>query len=239
MFRVHYEMRTQLHPGYFLTLTYDEKHVKRVGNGRLSLRFRDVQLFLKTLRKQKYYAKYICVGEYGPTTGRPHYHMLLWTDSPPEKIESLWARGRIHFGKLTMASAMYTLKYIIQPKQKDETDSGGVEKTRAQFSKGIGIGFLTRAMYNHLTHDYDNPVLFTMIDERKVALPLYYKRKIFTKYQLRRAGSKTKWESIKKKRELMRQYLSQGIKNASTHILKLRTEQAKRIIQSTKYNLSI
>lgn len=239
MFRIHYEMRNQEFPGYFLTMTYDERHVKRVGNGRLSLRFRDVQLWLKKVRKRKYYAKYIIIGEYGSQTQRPHYHALIWTDCPPLELERIWTMGSIHFGRLTMASAMYTLKYIIQPKQKDETRNDGVEKTRAQFSKGLGISFLTCAMYDYLTDDFDNPVMFSVLDGRKVAVPLYYKRKIYTKYQLRRAGHKAKWESVREKRKLMRWYLSRGVQNASAHIQGLRVEQARRIIQKTKFNLSI
>lgn len=142
MFRIHHEMRDQEYKGYFLTLTYDEKHVRRVGpQGQLSLRFRDVQLYLKRIRKAKFYAKYICVGEYGGETFRPHYHMLLWTDAPVEFLEANWkssvdnsCMGTIHFGVLNMRSAMYTLKYIIQPKVVvDKKDKR--EHARAQFSK--------------------------------------------------------------------------------------------------------
>jgi len=127
MFRIHHEMRNQMVPGWFLTLTYDEKHVKRVSYvdpdtgkyvRKLSLRFRDVQLFIKKIRKAKYYVKYVCVGEYGSQTKRPHYHMLIWTDCPDHELEAKWGLGRLDFGSLTMQSAMYTLKYIIQPKQR-------------------------------------------------------------------------------------------------------------------------
>lgn len=235
-FRIYHEMRTQEYPGYFLTLTYDEKHVKRVPGVGLSLRFRDVQLFLKQVRKRKYYAKYVCVGEYGTDTHRPHYHMLLWTDCPPETLEQIWFRGRIHFGKVTMASAMYCLKYIIQPKQKQEN---GLEKTRAQFSRGIGLSYLDAAMYDYHTFDYEDPELFSRIDGRKVALPRYYKNKIFTKHQMRKVQHKAKWDSIKRYREEMRRLIALGVKNTKTHILKVRTEQCARIIQTTKYNQSL
>lgn len=236
MFRIHHEMRLQEYPGYFLTLTYHPKFVKRVPGGRLSLRFRDVQLFIKTLRKKKFYVKYICVGEYGAETLRPHYHMLLWTDCSPETLERLWFRGQIHFGRLTMASAMYTLKYIIQPKQKSED---GLEKTRAQFSKGLGLGYLTTSVYDYHTMDYDNPVLFSVIDGRKVALPRYYRTKIFTKFQLAKQQQKTKWEAIRTYRKHMRKLLRQGITNTKVYIQKIRVESARRIIETTKYNQTV
>lgn len=235
MFRIHHEMRSQDNKGYFLTLTYDERHVKRVADRRLSLRFRDVQLFIKKLRKRKYYVKYICVGEYGGQTHRPHYHMLLWTDCPTLELEQLWKMGQIHFGTLTMRSAMYTLKYIIQPKQRDVD---GIEKTRAQFSKGLGLAYLTNSCYNYHTEDYDSPKMFSVIDGQKVALPRYYRAKIFTKYQLRKEASKTKWESIREERKLMRELIRKGVWT-KTYVSEIRAEQCRLILKNTKYNLSL
>lgn len=234
MFRIYHEMRNQEHKGWFLTLTYDEKRVKRVG-GKLSLRFYDVQLFLKSLRKAKYYAKYICVGEYGRQTKRPHYHLLIWTDCPIDKIEKIWNRGKVHVGALTMASAMYTLKYILQPVSKYE----GVEKVRAQFSKRLGLSYLTIAVYNYHTMDEENPEWFSYIEGKKVALPRYYKNKIFTKHQCKVYANKIKWESIKKRRDKVRAFKAQGVKDANGYYKEIRTIQAVRIIQKTKVNQSL
>lgn len=235
MFRIHHEMRTQVHPGWFITMTYSDKYVPK-KDGVLSLRFRDVQLFLKQVRKAKYYCKYICVGEYGGDTQRPHYHILLWTDADPIKLEAIWHRGHFHIGKLNMASAMYTLKYIIQPKQVLDPSR---EKPRAQFSRGLGLSFLTSRQYAHLAGDYGDPQLFSVIDGKKVAVPLYYKRKIFTKEQMRKQASKSKWEAIRKRRKLMRVLIAQGITDTKSYILKLRTEQSRRIFEKTKFNQSL
>lgn len=243
MFRIHHEMRTQIHRGWFLTLTYDERFVRRVPEVGLSLRFRDTQLYLKKLRKRKRYVKYICVGEYGGLTARPHYHLLIWTDATEEELQACWSNsqgvpfGRVHFGRLTMQSAMYTLKYIIQPKQKT---TERLEKTRAQFSKGLGLSYLSSAVYDYHTEDYDNPVLFSIIDERKVALPRYYKQKIFTKYQLREEALKTRFDAhihmIKERKPLL---LKLGFKGAKNYLQSLRVEQAARIIKKTKYNQNL
>lgn len=236
MFRIHHEMRIQDKPGWFLTLTYNEKYVKRVRDGRLSLRFRDVQLYLKKLRKAKYYCKYVCVGEYGGETKRPHYHMLLWTDCPAEKLETIWYKGNVHFGTLTMQSAMYTLKYIIQPKQRDVD---GIEKTRAQFSKGLGLGYLTIGVYEYHTMDYDKPEMFSYIDGQKVALPKYYKDKIFTKYQRRIYAEKAKWDAIRKRRKYMRELIAQGVVGTKKYIDKIRSEQCRRIVSKSKINQTL
>lgn len=235
MFRIHHEMRNQLHPGWFITMTYSDQYLPKL-HGTPSLKFRDVQLFLKQVRKAKFYCKYICVGEYGGDTGRPHYHILLWTDADPIKLETIWHRGHFHIGKLNMASAMYALKYIIQPKQILDPSR---EKPRAQFSRGLGLSFLSTAQYNHLTADYDSPETFSVIDQKKVALPTYYKRKIFTKQQMKKESSKTKWEAIRKRRKHMRALLKQGISNTKMYIQKLRTEQSQRLFKKTKFNQTL
>lgn len=237
MFRIHHEMRTQMHRGYFITLTYDEKHVPRAYDGRLSLRFRDVQLYLKKIRKQNYYAKYICVGEYGGQTLRPHYHLLIWTDCPDKNLEKIWAKGRIHFGTLTMASAMYTLKYIIQPKHGDI--ESGLEKTRAQFSKGLGLGYLNDAACHYHVGDYESPNVFSVIDGRMVGLPRYYKDKIFTKYQKAILRDKLWVEKFKEGRKEYHELRAQGIARPKSYLMKLRLTQAERIIEKTKYNLTV
>lgn len=74
---------------YFLTITYDDLHVPRryyadpdtgVAHPSLSLDKRDVQLFFKRLRKSfgECHIRYFGCGEYGPTTHRPHYHLIVF-----------------------------------------------------------------------------------------------------------------------------------------------------------------
>ena len=73
---------------YFITLTYDDLHVPKsyypcpeTGEAlpSLTLSKRDVQLFLKRLRKLtgQQFRYYLC-GEYGSTTHRPHYHLIVF-----------------------------------------------------------------------------------------------------------------------------------------------------------------
>lgn len=243
MFRIFHEMRVQEHPGYFLTMTYDEKHVRRADNGQLSLRFYDIQLYIKRLRKAKYYAKYICVGEYGTETHRPHYHMLLWTNAPIRFLETNWKSSRdgspmgsIHFGTLNVSSAMYTLKYIIQPKQRA---IDGIEKTRAQFSKGLGLGYLTTDVYYWHTEDFDNPKYYSFIDQRRVALPRYYRNKIFTKWQNQVNRLARKEEQEKELQEELKRMAAQGVADPKAKRIELRLETAQRIIKKTKYSLSL
>lgn len=74
----------------FVTLTYDNEHLYRNENGVPSVCKRDVQLFMKRLRK-KYGSgiRYFLISEYGDDprfTMRPHYHMLLFNYPPKDNI---------------------------------------------------------------------------------------------------------------------------------------------------------
>lgn len=254
VFRIEQEMRTQKYPGYFLTLTYDEKHVSRADDGRLSLRFRDLQLYFKRLRKAKHYVKYVAVGEYGSKGGRPHYHLLLWTDATPQFLQENWKSskdgsimGRIDFGQITVRSAMYCLKYILQPKV---LVNDSIEKTRAQFSRGIGLGYLSTAVYDFHTWDYENPIMHSRLDGHRVSLPKYYKDKIFTPHQRRKENEKYKEEIIKKDLARIQNDIAQGVVTFKGKTLeqriqsladyrlyrkKLTIERAARIIENTKH----
>lgn len=102
---------------HFITLTYDNEHLPRSGNGLLTLSKRDLQLFFKRLRflhvemgiSQK--IKYYVCGEYGFNTKRPHYHAIIF-NVLPDKIADCWKHGTIHIGTISEASVGYTLKYI-------------------------------------------------------------------------------------------------------------------------------
>lgn len=73
---------------YFVTLTYDEEHIplsyyadKYTGEALAvgTLRKRDLQLFMKRLRKKfGENIRFFAAGEYGSDTFRPHYHLIIF-----------------------------------------------------------------------------------------------------------------------------------------------------------------
>lgn len=73
---------------FFVTLTYNENHVPvdytidpETGEAKpvMTLRKRDLQLFMKRLRKRfGDNIRFLGCGEYGSTTFRPHYHLVLF-----------------------------------------------------------------------------------------------------------------------------------------------------------------
>lgn len=68
----------------FITLTYNDFHLRRSLIGIPTLQKVDLQLFFKRLRslldayKIEHHLRYLACGEYGSKTHRPHYHILLW-----------------------------------------------------------------------------------------------------------------------------------------------------------------
>lgn len=75
--RAEHELRlwAPTHDSSFLSLTYSDEFLP-AGN---TLVKRDLQLFMKRLRKERGDGvRFIACGEYGDTTLRPHYHIILF-----------------------------------------------------------------------------------------------------------------------------------------------------------------
>lgn len=177
----------------FITLTYDTTHVPITSAGYMGLRFSDVQLFFKRLRKAhtsaayrkkgldmgsaKYRLKYFCVGEYGDTYKRPHYHIILF-NSDVQLIQSAWNKGEIHYGEVSGASVGYTLKYITKEGWRPMHKNDDREKPRYQMSKGLGLNYLTPAIIKFHKTTADN-MYCTTEQGQKIAMPRYYKDKIW------------------------------------------------------------
>lgn len=114
----------------FLTLTYDDANIP----WHRSLEVRDIQLFMKRLRKAydghteipespgRRPIRYFGAGEYGSQTGRPHWHLLLFNWHPPgysgrgraielESLRDLWTLGNHEVSEFTAGRAAYTAGY--------------------------------------------------------------------------------------------------------------------------------
>lgn len=150
----------------FVTLTYDDAHLPPGG----TLRYRDVQLFLKRARKALGPFRYFIAGEYGEQFSRPHYHALLFgldfPDAYPSngmhsefrlyrspRLETLWTLGTSSIGEVNYATARYCASYVLQAHRKTGPDDPHykrynsatgeiyeVEPEFAQMSRRPGIG---------------------------------------------------------------------------------------------------
>lgn len=117
---------------FFVTLTYNDENMPPGG----SLCLRDVQLFMKRLRKAKDSSqanpvRFFLGGEYGEMNRRPHYHALLFNCDFPdrlihgknergeplfvsEELAKLWSLGFVTLGEVTFDSAVYCAKYALK-----------------------------------------------------------------------------------------------------------------------------
>jgi len=164
---------------HFVTLTYDQKHLRTDE----SLNKRDLQLYLKRLRKrdESRRIRYYAVGEYGTRSGRPHYHILLF-NSCEEHIRAAWIDsknrpiGIVHVGKVTAASIAYTTKYVVQPLGEV---LGNREKPFSTMSRAYGIGghYLTDEMVQW--HRENDANYIAKRDNQKGRLPRFYRDKIW------------------------------------------------------------
>lgn len=167
---------------YMVTLTYDDEHLPYSENGLMTLNYRDFQLFMKRYRKANENSKvrYYCVGEYGANSFRPHYHAIMYNIDCVSLMAN-WTFGFVHFVNVTDATLYYTLKYVTKStfKMVDEDDDRVPEK--ALISKGLGLNFLTD---NIIKYYHDDPFRgVTLLGNKKLSLPRYYRDKIFDESQ--------------------------------------------------------
>lgn len=119
----------------FITLTFDDEHLPPG----YSVRVRDMQLFIKRLRKSlRHQIRFFYSGEYGDESSRPHYHALIFNhDFYPKTLWSrnergepiytspslskLWSFGRATTAALTFESAAYVARYTTKKINGDAT----------------------------------------------------------------------------------------------------------------------
>lgn len=214
----------------FITLTYDDAHLPKDG----SLCYRDFQLFMKRLRKCiRVPVRFFMCGEYGETTNRPHYHVLLfgyqfsdlmyWGNSPTGHpvyrsavLETLWTDGNSLIGDVSRESAGYVARYCMKKVTGDLAEAhynGRVpEFARMSLKPGIGAEWFLRYGSDCLPCDY------VVADGMKVPVPRFYD-KLF----------KGDLDEVKYRREVYGRKFSE---NNSPERLAVREEVAKARIRS-------
>lgn len=208
---------------HFITLTYDDEHVPvrdvhtkeeykglrnpldYYGQGKryeaLTLRLKDMQDFLKRLRKwaskhggyedpEKGIRVFYC-GEYGSTGMRPHYHLLVYGLIIPdlkvecrkkgyehdssEIIKKLWGNGLIDIGGVDYLSCQYVSRYIIKKqtgKGSDEWyEKRGLDKEFIKMSLKPAIGL--QYYLDHADEIYSIDTIYLKAGRRQRP-PRYY-----------------------------------------------------------------
>lgn len=171
----------------FVTLTYDTNYVPITNNGFMNLHKPDVQKFMKRLRKlSNEKLKYYLCGEYGSKRMRPHYHLIIF-NANPEMIEKAWALdnrplGSIYIGEVNEASIGYTLKYMTKKGKIPLHYKDDRQKEFSLMSKGLGQNYLTPQMIKWHKKDLEKRMYCNIKDNKKIAMPRYYKDKIYSKF---------------------------------------------------------
>lgn len=179
------------HQSLFITLTYDDDHIKGSPNGLLTLNKTDLQTFFKTLRKQSgsKTIKYYACGEYGGTTFRPHYHSILF-DATPLQVVRAWNNGNARCDQVTPASIRYVTGYICKPSIVDARDpNDDRQKEKAFISKGLGLNYLSDELINY--HRDGANSFTTMPGGVKQPLPRYFRDRLFTPEERSEMNEKT------------------------------------------------
>lgn len=201
-FRLRHEERIS-QSSYFITLTYDTLFVPITPKNKMALCKRDVQLFIKRLRKshthQDVPIKYYAVGEYGGRTWRPHYHLIVFNadirkmcnrtdtlklrqsqfDGQVEVSIKQWKHGHITVGQVNPASVGYTLKYICKPKKVPQYKGDDRQPEFSLMSKKLGASYLTPNMVKYHLADPCNRMYCSVEDGVKLSMPRYYKDKLY------------------------------------------------------------
>lgn len=180
---------------FFVTLTYDDEHLNHIVLNRDGfidyvpvVSKTDVQKFLKRLRKriEPFKIRYFLVSEYGPTTLRPHYHMLLFDfplilkDKLDEYLTDAWQLGFIRVDPINEARINYVTSYCLD----SSTLPDYLVKNFMLCSRRPAIGSSYLDDDRNVSFHLDNmDSMVTLQADRepfKQALPRYYRDKIFS-----------------------------------------------------------
>lgn len=243
---------------YFITLTYDNEHLPIDEEGNSYVSKTDIQYFRKRLYKNMGSPsdfRYFLAAEYGPTTMRPHYHAILFNVNARDNIDlhkkvyKAWSKQvkvgstqRNYFchprgvtiDEVNSNRIGYVTGYVMDSKK----DLQCGRKVFSLKSKGLGKSYLnskTRVSWHRAKPMENN--YYPLPDGKKMALPEYYRNKIYSDEQkenikqvnasenwrdhidLTPQGRKDKKEYIKKQDALK--------KHASRRYEKLRNQRNK------------
>lgn len=163
----------------FVTLTFNEANLPLNRSLDKSI----FQRFMKRLRKSiaPKRVRYFHCGEYGPSTGRPHYHALLFGIDFPDRVflketasgekiyrsktlESLWPFGYSSVGDVTFGSAAYVARYHLKKVGGANARTGYVNQATGEVLEpeyvtmsrrpGIAAGWFDKFYRDVYPHDF-------------------------------------------------------------------------------------
>lgn len=199
---------------FFITLTYADECLPRSKlNGLPQVCKTDVQKFFKRLRKNEaekieksgYKIRYYLVSEYGGNTHRPHYHALLFNlpccqgdkgnVEAVEMIYKAWKYGAVKVQDVTPNRIAYCAHYStawFYDEVKGRTKTWMVCSKRPPIGEAYLFTDHAKKWLRHTNclYDYD--------DDKKVAIPRYYREKLIKSDLKKLARQKAVHEYVEK-----------------------------------------
>lgn len=185
--RVRLEEELRSNYGYFITLTISPEGIKDIEE-KTGLKWKEnpneiatkgLRLFLERVRKDTGKSmRHWCVTELGEENDRIHLHGIFFGQRGAELIKKHWKYGFIFIGQYCNSRSInYMTKYMLKVDVKHPTF-----KQIVLASAGIGAGYTDRLDYLWQKQNYKNinVATYTFRNGTKMAMPKYYKNKIFT-----------------------------------------------------------
>ena len=183
--RLEEELRSNF--GYFITLTISQEGIKDLEE-KTGLKWKEnpneiatkgLRLFLERCRKDTSKSiKHWCVTELGGENDRIHLHGIFFGQKSAELIKKHWKYGFSFIGQYCNSrSVNYMTKYMLKVDIKHPSF-----KQIVLASSGIGAGYMNRLDYLWQKQNYKRTEVatYTFRNGTKMAMPKYYKDKIFT-----------------------------------------------------------
>lgn len=185
--RVRLEEELRSNYGYFITLTISPEGIKDL-EGKTKLNWKEnpneiatkaIRLFLERCRKDtKKSVRHWCVTELGEEGDRIHLHGIFFGQKSVELIKKHWKYGFSFIGQYCNSKSInYMTKYMLKVDIKHPEF-----KQIVLASPGIGSNYTDRLDYLWQKQNYRNinVATYTFRNGTKIAMPKYYKNKIFT-----------------------------------------------------------
>lgn len=185
--RVRLEEELHENYGYFVTLTISQEGIKDLEE-KTGLKWKEnpneiaskgLRLFLERVRKDtKKSMRHWCVTELGEENDRIHLHGIFFGQRAVELIKKHWKYGFSFIGQYCNSrSVNYMTKYMLKV---DIKHPEFIQTVLA--SPGIGSGYFKRLDWLWQKQNYNKLEVptYTFRNGTKMAMPKYYKDKIFS-----------------------------------------------------------
>lgn len=222
VFRLMEEEKVSTH-AHFVTLTYAPHSVPLSRNNFMTLHQPDFTNFMKRLRKISYgkKLKYYACGEYGSSNKRPHYHAIIFNNPDKLHYRDAWSLidrktgkpnqiGQIHVGDLTNDSAAYCLKYMEKREYIRKFSRDDRKKEFSTQSQHLGLSYLSPQI---IRYHRSRPFELYIVTKggKKIAMPKYYREKIWNEQERQQQLRVIKDTLDKKKEEQLQEQILQGL----------------------------